>query len=300
MKLRLSLVIATVFLISTITGCDLLKLKKETRSSASTYSAPVTGTVIATVNNMPITLEDLNADIEAYNSVVPEDKPENKIATAEQKVNYLKNEMVRRMLLYQEGLARGLDREDLVRQDLEKAKQQLVLMELGKALTENTDVTSKEIEDYYNSYKDQLKEPEQRQVREIVLGTEQEAKDMMIQLLQGADFATLAKDRSKAASAKNAGDLGFIQRGVKSAEFDEAAFSNTLEVGKISSIFKGPDGYYIIKLEAKRGGGQKSLSELWDNIKRMLVFLKQQQKIEDLVSKLSGEAKIVIDEGKVQ
>lgn len=300
MKSRLSVFMAVIFSIFVLAGCDLLKLQKQTKEEEPTYTASVKGTVIATVNNMPITLEELNAEIDAYNTLVPQDKPEAKITTREQKINYLKNELVRRLLLYQEGLAKGLDRTDTVQQDLEKAKQQLVLIELGKMLTENTEASSKEIEDYYNTYKDELKEPEQRQIREIVVATEQEAKDIMIQLLQGADFATLAKERSKSASNKSGGDLGFIQRQTKFAEFDDVAFSNTLEAGRISSIFKGSDGYYIIKLEAKRGGGQKSLSELWDNIKRMLVFLKQQQKIEDLVSKLSSEAKIVIEEGKVQ
>ncbi len=300
MKSCFGIFMAAAFFIFVLTGCDLLKIKQEVKEEKPAYTAPVKGTVIATVNNTPITLEELNTEIDAYNAMVPADKPETKITTREQKVNYLKNELIRRMLLYQDGLAKGLDRIDAVQQDLEKAKQQLVLLELGKVLTENTDVSAKEIEDYYNTYKDELKEPEQRQIREIVVTTEQEAKDVMIQLLQGADFATLARERSRVASSKSGGDLGFIQRQVKFAEFDSVAFSNSLEAGRVSSIFKGPDGYYIIKLEAKQGGGQKSLSELWDNIKRMLVFLKQQQKIQDLVSKLSSEAKIVIDEGKVQ
>jgi len=301
MKSKLIIFSAFVVILGLMAGCDSLNFlspKKKAKAPANEYSVPVKGTVIARVNNMPITLEDLNQDIEAYNSLVPADKPENKITTREQKINYLKNELVRRTLLYQDGLARGLDRMDEVQQDLEKAKQQLVLMELGKKLTDNVDVSSKEIEDYYNTYKDQLKVPEESDIREIVVSSESEAKDIMIQLLQGADFATLAKERSRSKSSRNGGDIGFIKRGEKPA-IDAVAFSNTLDVGRISSIFKGPDGYYIIKLEAKRGGEQKTLAELWEDIKRMLIFIKQQQNIEDLVTKLSREAKIEIYEGKV-
>jgi parvulin-like peptidyl-prolyl isomerase len=130
--------------------------------------------------------------------------------------------------------------------------------------------------------------------------TEAEAKDILIQLLQGQDFATLAKERSKSASAKDGGDMGFIQKGKASAQFDAAVFSDSLETGKISSIFKGPEGYYIIKLEAKRGGKEKSLSEMWEDIKRGLTFLKQQQAIEDLIGKLSRDAKIEIYEGEIK
>jgi len=60
----------------------------------------------------------------------------------------------------------------------------------------------------------------------------------MIDLLKGADFATVARERSRAPSAKNGGDLGFIQRNTKSAQFDSVAFSDNLEVGKFSNYFK--------------------------------------------------------------
>ncbi|MCX5712095.1 MAG: peptidyl-prolyl cis-trans isomerase, partial [Candidatus Omnitrophica bacterium] len=84
---------------------------------------------------------------------------------------------------------------------LEKTKMDLLVMELVRQEANKVDVSSKDIEDYYNTYKDQLKEPEQRRVREIVVPAEQEAKDIMVLLLQGGDFATLAKERSKSATA---------------------------------------------------------------------------------------------------
>lgn len=285
-----------------LAGCGKLGLPKKPKEvvKETEQAVPVKGTLIARINNYPVTLEDLNQEIEAYNNLVPEDRPELKITTREQKVNYLKNEAVRRILLYQSAMSKGLERKEEVVKALEKTKQDLLVMELVRQEAEKIEVSSGEIEDYYNTYKEQLKEPEERQVREIVVPTEQEAKDILIQLLQGQDFATLAQERSKAASAKTGGDLGFIPKGKKSAQFDSVAFSETLDVGKISNIFKGTDGYYIVKIEGKRGGKQKSLSELWDDIKRGLTFLKQQQKIEALIGSLSKEAKIEIYEGEIK
>jgi peptidyl-prolyl cis-trans isomerase C len=286
-----------------LTGCEkitgLFKPKTE-EASVTPVPKEVKGTVIAKINAIPITLEDLNQEIESYNSLVPADKPEQKITTREQKINYLKNEMVRRALLYQLALDRNLDKKDEVVNAIEKTKQNLLVMELVREEAENVDVTSKEIEDYYNLYKEQLKEPEERRVREILVPTETEAKDVMIQLLQGADFSALAREKSRAASAKDAGDLGYIKKGVKSPQFDSVAFSDALEVGRVSNYFKAPDGYYILKLEAIKGGQQKSLSEMWDDIKRGLIFLKQQQKIEELVGKLSTQAKLEIYEGEIK
>ncbi len=293
---------AFAFAFSALAGCDKLNFatpkKEEPKKEAPVIT--VKGTIIAKVNNTPITLEGLNEEIDAYNNMVPAEKPELKITTHEQKVNYLKNDLVRRMLLYQEALDRGLDRTEDVQKAMDKIKQNLLVSQLVRQEADKVDVTSKEVEDYYNTYKEQLKSPEERNVREIVVATEPEAKDIMIQLLQGADFATLAKERSKSASAKDGGDLGFIQKGKKFSQFDSIAFSDSLEAGKISNIFKGPDGYYILRLEAKKGGQQKPLADMWDDIKRGLVFLKQQQKIEDLVGKLSSSAKIEVYEGEIK
>jgi len=300
MKYRIILPSICIFILAFLIGCDKIGLTKPKLKEAFIPTASVKGTVVAKVNNQPITLDDLNKEIEAYNSVVPDDKPEAKITTRDKKIEYLKNEMVRRTLLYQEALNRGLERNEEIIQALEKTKQDLLVMELVRKEAEKVEVSSKEIEDYYNNYKDQLKEPEERQLREIVVSSEQDAKDILILLLQGTDFATLAKDRSKSASAKDAGDLGFIKKGQKSAQFDAVAFSDSLEAGKISSIFKSSEGYCIVKLEAKRGGKQKSLNEMWDDIKRGLTFLKQQKKIEDLLGKLSRDSKLEFYEGEIK
>lgn len=290
---------ACAIAITVLAGCDNILRPKEA-AKAKPQVMEVKGTLIARINNMPITLEELNKEIDTYNAMVPADRPEAKLTTRDQKVNYLKNEMVRRSILYQEAMVRGLERKEDIVQALEKTKQDLMVMDLVRQEAEKVDVSSAEIENYYNDYKEQMREPEERQIREIVVVTEQEARDVLIQLLQGADFAAIAKERSKASSAKDGGDLGFIPKGKKFAQFDTVAFSDTLEVGKVSNIFKGLDGYYIVKLENKRGGKLKTLSEMWDDIKRGLTFLKQQQKIEELISNLSSRTKIDIYEGEIK
>jgi peptidyl-prolyl cis-trans isomerase C len=304
MRRNTVIIILSIFLFFGLYGCDKIagfgSKKIATKEEKAQIAPIVKGTIIAKINNIPITLDDLAQEIEAFNSMVPENRPEAKINTREKKIDYLKNEMVRRVLLYQQALDKGLDKKEEVLRALDKTKQDLLVVELVREEAAKVEVSSAEIEDYYNKYKEQLKEPEERQIREIVVPTEAEAKDILIELLKGADFAELARQRSKAVSANNGGDLGFIAKGKKSPQFDAVAFSESLEASQYSNIFKGPDGYYILKLEVKRGGKQKSLSEMWDDIKRGLQFLKQQQRIEDLIGKLSQEAKIEIYEGEIK
>jgi parvulin-like peptidyl-prolyl isomerase len=303
-KSKIILFVIAGLLFGGILGCDKLnsaaKKKVEVKSVFSALVIEPKGPVVAKVNNVSIGLEDLNEDIALFNANVPAERPELKIVTKEQKINYLKNEVIRRSLIYQHALDNGLDRSDEVRQAVEKNKRDLMVLQDIKNITKGITVTSKEVEEYYNTYKEQLKEPEDRQISEIVVGSEQAARDILIQLLQGADFATLAKGSSQSPSAKDGGDLGFIRKGKKSAQFDAVAFSDSLDVGKVSSIFKTPEGYSIIRLEAKRGGKQKPLSEMWEDINRGLVFLKQQQAVEELIGKLSRDAKIDISEGEIK
>lgn len=303
MKRKIILFAITGLFFSAILGCDkhnfAVSRKPEPKIAAQPAIQP-RGPIVAKVNNIAIGLDDLNDEIELYNANVPPERPELKITTKEKKVNYLRNEVIRRALIYQHALDIGLDRNDEVKQAVEKNKRDLLVLQDVKDITKSISATSKEVEEYYNAYKEQYKEPEERQISEIVANTEQEARDILIQLLQGADFATLAKSNSKASSAKDGGSLGFIQKDKKSAQFGAAAFSDSLEVDKVSSIFKTPDGYSIVKLEAKRGGKQKPLSEMWDDINRLLVFMKQQQAIEELTGKLSRDAKIEVFEGEIK
>ncbi len=311
MKNKFALGVLAVLTAAALIGCDKINFfnlgNKEKAQSSSGPESALKGTPIGKVNGMSIDQEDLDLYIEIYNSQVPENQPEKKISARNQKLDILKNDMVRRTLLYQEALRRGLDKNDDIvkaldkgRRALQKDKMDLLILQLAKDETDKVDVSSKEIEDAYNQYKEQFKEPEERQLREIVVSSEQDAKDILIQLLQGADFATLAKDRSKALTAKDGGDTGFIQRGKRSAQFDAVAFSDTLDVGRNSSIFKDKDGYCVLKLEAKRGGKQKSLNEMWEDIKNTLLFLKRQQKLESLFKKLNQEAKTEIYEGEMR
>lgn len=291
-------------LLLSATGCEklssLIKGKGKKTAAAPPQAVEVKGTVVARVNNQPITLEELNEEIENYNKLVPEDRPESKINTSDKKFEYLNTEVIRRLLLAQAAVDRGLDRREDVQDALENFKQNLLAAELMREETKDIEASSKEIEDYYNSFKEQLREPEERRLREIVVSSESEARDILIELLKGADFAALAQARSISASAKNGGDLGYIKKGAKPPQFDDVAFSSLLEAGRTSNYFKGPEGYYILKLEAKRGGAVPNLSAVWDDIKNGLTFLKQRDKVEKFAEKLRHEAKIELMESLVK
>ena len=298
-------ILFAVFLFS---GCDKLPFIGSTNQAKQSKQKPPVGeTVVAKVGNFYITAADLNKEIDNFNSLASAQKLDNnKIDTAEKKVKYLRDELVRKYILYQEALDRGLDKRPEIVKELDAVKMNLLVTELLRKEIEKIEVSSKDIEDFYGQNKDSLKEPEQRKILEIMTPTEDEAKQVYIELLKGTDFSSMARQYSKAKTAANGGEVGFMvynvspEKRMRPDKFYEVAFSPSLETGSTSSIFKGPDGFYIIKLDSIKKSETKTLTELWDNIKSWLLFDKQQKTIVELANKLSGETKIEIYEEKVK
>lgn len=74
----------------------------------------------------------------------------------------------------------------------------------------------------------------------------QRATDIYNQLMKGADFATVAKEKSEDGSKFQGGDLGWFGRGQMVKEFEEASFNG--KVGVIQKPVKTVFGYHIIKV----------------------------------------------------
>ena len=90
--------------------------------------------------------------------------------------------------------------------------------------------------------------PERRRTQHILVESEDLAKDLLGQINEGANFDELANANSVDTSTnEKGGDLGFNEKGLIGAEFDEAAFS--MNIGDVSEVVSTDYGYFhIIKL----------------------------------------------------
>jgi len=79
----------------------------------------------------------------------------------------------------------------------------------------------------------------------ILVKTEKQAKELMIQLKKGKDFETLAKKHSTCPSGKKGGHLGEFRRGQMVKAFDDVVFKQ--DVLKVHGPVKTRFGYHIIK-----------------------------------------------------
>lgn len=186
-----------------------------------------------------------------------------------------------------------------------KYKSELMAMKLiDREVRSKVRVRDREIEEYYNEHKEEMKEPEEIKVRHILIKTTQEdteearqkslelARELLAKLKEGADFAQLAKEYSQCPSAPSGGDLGFFSRGQMVSEFEDAAFR--LKVGETSDVVQTGFGYHIIKLEGRKAPASKELSEVSSQIKEKLLRRKTQERLERWIKELRDKADIEI------
>ncbi|MBU4561937.1 peptidyl-prolyl cis-trans isomerase [bacterium] len=153
-------------------------------------------------------------------------------------------------------------------------------------------ISDEELLEYYNENKESFLEPEQVHARHILVETEEDANNLLLQLKEGlTDFAELAKEKSIGPSAPSGGDLGFFTRGQMVKEFEDAAFS--LEPGEISDVVQTQFGYHIIKCEEKKEEHSPTFEEAKERIINTLRYQRENEAISALISKLKEKAVII-------
>ena len=147
-------------------------------------------------------------------------------------------------------------------------------------------VTDEALHKVYEDAKKQAGEEEEVHARHILVETEAEAKAILAELKNGADFAKLAKERSKDPGATDGGDLGYFTQDQMVPEFSQVAFK--LAKGQISDPVKTQFGWHIIKVEDRR----KRVIPPFDQVKGQLETYLVRKAQAEYVAKLRQGAKI--------
>lgn len=121
--------------------------------------------------------------------------------------------------------------------------------------------------------------------RHILVETEEEAKEVIAALDEGADFAELATERSSDAAARG-GELGTFRRGSMVPPFEEAAFA--LEPGSYSSEpVQTQFGYHVILVEKK-----ESVDPSFEEVSDQLRADATRAAIEGLLDEVRADAEV--------
>ncbi|SNR66052.1 peptidyl-prolyl cis-trans isomerase C [Haloechinothrix alba] len=117
----------------------------------------------------------------------------------------------------------GASEEDV----LDEIKRQEITSRLMDEVTADAeDLTEDEVREAFTERRDEMVAPQQRRLRNIVVGTESEARELMDRLADGEDFAALARRHSLDASTREQdGDLGLVARRQVDERYGEVAFT---------------------------------------------------------------------------
>jgi len=88
-------------------------------------------------------------------------------------------------------------------------------------------------------------------VRQILVSDQNKANSLLMDIENGADFANLAKENSTSSNASSGGEMGWRNLADLPSLFADALKNK--KKGYISPPLKGGSGYFILKLEDKRG-----------------------------------------------
>jgi len=299
-KLFLLALIAVVFL----PACDKLNNVREKISSSvgtapaakpaavaapgarSTAAVPADALVV--VNGWVMTKSDFNDKLKALKTAMPEFDLTNK-----QQNRQILERLVEQRLFVQEAEKRGIDKNKDVVLALDEFRNTLLVQQLAAQIAEGVEASEQEAQDFYNANATLFVKEGEWKVREIVVDNEATAKQIADDLAKGADFAQTAQQKSKGKTAAQGGDLGNL----KTFAFPQMANAVlALNIGSVSAAVAGPDGFYIFKLEDKKGGEALKFEEIKDDLKAELSFQKKEKAVVEFLDGLRSKANIQIND----
>ncbi|MCK6426419.1 MAG: peptidylprolyl isomerase [Burkholderiaceae bacterium] len=202
----------------------------------------------------------------------------------------VKDELVLREIFVQEAERNGVQRSEEYRQQMELARQSLLIRELFAAYQKKNPITDEQVKAEYDKLKGQAGQKEYR-ARHILVEKEEDAKALIAKLEGGAKFEDLAKASSKdPGSAPNGGDLDWAEPGNFVPEFSKAMTS--LEKGQFTKApVKSQFGWHVIRLEDTRDAQFPPLDDVKPQLRQRLEQQRMAKYQEDLKAKARTDYK---------
>ncbi len=262
-------------------------------------TAEAQGSVLATVDGKPITKSDFDM-IKQRNPNFDFDKLKEKEKEA------LIEQAIRTVLVENEAKTERLDSTPEFKAMMEAVKKQALVEFWAKKQAEEVKklkIPEKEMQDFYNTNKDQIFVTQEAHARHILVKSEDEAKRIISEIdkqpktKREAKFIELANRDTidpNSKNAQNGGDLGKFQKNQMAPDFSKAAFA--LTPGNYTKTpVKTEFGYHVIYLISKGEPVTYTYEQAKPTIEGMLQEKRFQERMNQKIEQLRKQAKIVIN-----
>lgn len=206
-----------------------------------------------------------------------------------------RNEKEFQTALQQWGISENIFKQELTRN-------MTVQRFLEEEFINKTTVSDQESRDYYDANREKFIKPAQARASHILFKIDQETTEKMKdtqmarlvtlreKLVNGADFAELAKEFSDCPSSGQGGDLGYFGRGQMIKPFEDAVFA--MQAGDLSNIVETAFGYHLIKVVERQDEILLEYGDVKEHIANLLKGQILQQNIRNYVASLKEQATI--------
>ena len=233
--------------------------------------------MVATVGGQPITeadlafaAEDLGPDLQQI--------PQDQIRAV------LLAQMIDLKLMAAAGHTANLEQSDLYKQRLSYLQDRALRRAYTKQAVSDT-ISEDQIKAEYDKVIASMPNVDEVHARHILVSSEDDAKAIKAQLDGGADFATLAKEKSIEPGAKDSGgDLGYFTQDKMVKPFADAAFA--LKVNEVSQPVQTQFGWHVIQVLERRPAAKPTLQDMTQQIGQQL-YVKKYREIFDSLRKAS-------------
>ncbi len=253
-------------------------------SLLAAFSAPASAqgskgsAAFATVNGKAIPQTRADALIAGQAAQGQPDSPELRQA--------VKEELVRREVLTQEALKKGLDKKTEVQAQVDLARQGVLIGAYLNEFVRANPITDEQLKKEYDGIRSQLGDREYK-ARHILLEKEEDAKAVIAALKKGEKFEDLAKQSKDPGSKDRGGDLGWANPASYVKPFSDAM--TKLEKGKTTEApVKSDFGWHVIQLEDTR----ELKAPPFDEVKGQIAQRLQQQLVQNHINQLRSKADV--------
>jgi len=233
---------------------------------------------IATVNGKTIPANRADVLIASQLSQGQTNTPELQAAVRE--------ELVRREVLVQEALKKGVDKKADVQGQLDLARQGVLVGSYLNDFARGVKISDDDVKKEYDGIRGAVGDKEYK-ARHILVEKEGEAKDIIEKLQKGEKFDELAKVSKDPGSRERGGDLGWANKASYVPPFSEAMVK--LEKGKYTQApVQSNFGWHIIQLDDVRD----LKAPVFDEVKPQIIQRLRQQAVEKHILELRAKAKV--------
>jgi hypothetical protein len=150
----------------------------------------------------------------------------------------------------------------------ELRNQLLIQMYFRDVVFSRIAIRDEDIATYLEKSPDMLAFPERVRARQIVVKTEEEAKNIARELKKGMPFTEAAMKYSLGPEARNGGDLGFFASGEMPRIFDEICFD--LPLGALSPVVASDYGFHLFMVVERQKAAERPEEEVREEVEAIL------------------------------